>query len=306
MKYKPVFVALLAASGLLTGCNVSPISSFGSAANGSETASATDPKNKPGESLTDAPLADSKAVKPLLSLEGTLDDAKALQAMYGNYNESSKRAQWKPTTGELDRFNFYSNIKTLYSRPYFSKAFQQEGAERYLVITRTAPDKSACEDCVPVLGGAIFQKAGEDWQLKTQTRALTRTGMHGTLSGGRLIKIGNDKYGVLFHWKASNLGVAEEGDLLIAETKAGLKEVFSMVTGGNNKQYCEQNGLYHDDPACWTYSSKLEFIPNANNSFYDIKITSNGNKQIEDNEVAPVRETKRFYFTESGYQPYRQ
>jgi hypothetical protein len=305
MKFKPIWAMLLiVGSGWLAGCNVSPISSFGSAANGTESAPTADPKAKSG-GLADTLLGEPGGVKPLVSLEGEFDNGKALRAIYGNYSETAKRAQWKPTKGELDKFNFYNDIKTLYSRSYFTKAFQQEGAERYFVITRTAPDKSDCEDCVPVLGGAVFTKSGEEWQLNHHSKAITRTGMHGTLSGGKLVKLGKDFYGVQFHWKALNLGVAEEGDMVIAETKAGLREVFSMVTAGNNKQYCEQNGLYEDDPACWAFNSKLDFVPNPNSNFYDIRITSNGTKQIEDNEVAPVRETKRLYFTESGYQPYR-
>ena len=101
------------------------------------------------------------------------------------------------------------------------------------------------------------------------------------------------------------MGIAEEGDLLIAETKSGLKEVFSMVTGGNNKSYCQEKGLYQDDPSCWAYSSKLEFVPPANANYYELKVSTQGTKPFEDNNVTPVRETKRFTFSENGYRPSR-
>ncbi len=305
MNYRFMLVALLAAAALmLAGCNASPISSFGSAANERE---APARKEKPLREPIPAESAsgDSKIGKPTISLEGEFDNAKAMRAIYGSYNADQKRAQWRPAKGELDRFSFYSDIKTVSSRVLFAKAFQQNETERYFVITRTAPTKEDCDDCVPVIGGAVFTKAGNEWQLDTQSKAITRTGMQGEMSGGKVVKIGADKYAVLFHWKAANLGVTEEGDLLIAEAKSGLKEVFSMVTGGNNKSYCQEKGLYEDDPSCWAYASKLEFVPATNAGYYELKVSTQGTKPVEDNNVVRVRETKRFAFSENGYRPSR-
>jgi len=312
MNYRFVLVALLTAAALLlTGCNASPISSFGSAANGREAPPEKEKRLRepmPAESkLGESKLGESKVGRPTISLEGEFDNAKALRAMYGsaNYNSEQKRALWRPSKAELDRFSFFSDIKTVSSRVLFSKSFQQGETERYFVITRTAPTKEDCEDCVPFLGGAVFTKVGDEWQLDAQNRAITRTGLHGELSGGRAVKIGADKYGVLFRWKAASMGITEEGDLLIAETKNGLKEVFSMVTGGNNKIYCHEKGLYEDDPSCWAYSSKLEFVPAANASYYELKVSMQGTKQVENNNVIKVRETKRFAYSDNGYRPAR-
>jgi hypothetical protein len=307
MNYRFVPVTLLTAVALLlTGCNASPISSFGSAANGRE-APPEKVKRLREPMPAESKLSESKVSKPTISLEGEFDNSKALRAMYGsaNYNAEQKRALWRPSKAELDRFSFFSDIKTVSSRVLFSKAFQQDETERYFVVTRTAPTKENCEDCVPFLGGAVFTKVGDEWQLDTQNRAITRTGMHGELSGGRAVKIGADKYGVLFHWKAASMGITEEGDLLLAETKNGLKEVFSMVTGGNNKIHCHEKGMYEDDPSCWAYSSKLEFVPAANASYYELKVSMQGTKQVEDNNVIKVRETKRFAYSDNGYRPAR-
>lgn len=306
MKNKLAFaIVCLLAIWPLAGCNATPISSFGEAANGRAPVSASDPKTKNNGVLDSVFGTEEKAPPPIVSLEGEFDSAKALRAVYGTYNAEQKRAQWKPTKEELNRFSYYNNIQILYSRAYFTKSFQQNGLERYFVITRTAPSKSDCEDCVPVLGGAVFTKNGEEWELNAQSKLITRTGLHGELSNGRVVKIGAEKYGVMFHWKATNEGITEEGDLLIAETKNGLKEVFSMVTGGDNKKHCEAIGAYADDPACWSYRSKLDFVANANNSYYDLRVTSEGTKHVEENEILPVRETKRFVFAETGYRPIR-
>lgn len=306
MKNKLAFAVIcLVAIWPLAGCNATPISSFGEAANAPAPAPATDPKTKNGGLLDAVVGAEEKASQPIVSLEGQFDSAKALRAVYGTYNTEQKRAQWKPTKDELNRFSYYNNIQVLYSRAYFTKSFQQSGFERYFVITRTAPSKSDCEDCVPVLGGAVFTKNGEEWELNAQSKLITRTGSHGELSNGRVVKLGAEKYGVMFHWKATSEGITEEGDLLIAETRNGLKEIFSMVTGGDNKKHCEAIGAYADDPACWSYRSKLDFVANANSSFYDLRVTSEGTRQVEENNVIPVRETKRFVFADTGYRPVR-
>lgn len=78
-----------------------------------------------------------------------------------------------------------------------------------------------------------------------------------------------------------------------------------MITGGDNKKHCEEVGAYADDPSCWSYRSKLEFVPNANSTFYDLRATSEGTKQVEENEILPIRETKRFVFAETGYRSSR-
>ena len=300
MKYKLAFAMIcLSVTSLLTGCNVS---SFGEAVGSRGSAAPANASARTSASPADAAASDAQ---PGLSLAGEFDNGKALQAMYGSYNADLKRAQWKPTKGELDRFNFYNNIQTLYSKAYFTKQFQQNGTDRYFVITRTAPSKADCADCVPVLGGAVFTKVGEEWRLDSQSKALTRTGLHGELSGGRTIKLSADKTGVLFHWKAVNDGIAEEGDLLIAETSAGLKEVFSMVTGGNNRKQCEDTGRYEDDPSCWAYSSKLEFVTNPESKMADVRVTTTGNKPVENDEIVPIKETKRFVYSENAYRPVR-
>ena len=77
-----------------------------------------------------------------------------------------------------------------------------------------------------------------------------------------------------------------------------------MVTGSNNKAYCQENGLYEDDPDCWGFNSKLDFVPN-DAGFYDLKVTMQGTKQIDQNEVANVRETRRFVYSDSGYRQTR-
>src|SRR5581483_11684031 len=102
-------IALLTAAVLLlAGCNASPISSFGSAANGREAPPEREKRSRepmPAESKT----GESKVGKPTISLEGEFDNAKALRAMYGsaNYNTEQKRALWRPSKAELERFGFF-------------------------------------------------------------------------------------------------------------------------------------------------------------------------------------------------------
>jgi hypothetical protein len=304
-----IALALLLSAVALTGCSVSPMG-FGEAANtrsaGSEDLSAGGGRGAFPEDRNAAFGGISETNnQPGAIIQGDFDNGKALKQMFGTYNAETKRSVWKPKKEELGKFNFYDNVTSLQSRAVFSKSFQQGDNDRVIVVTRTAPPRDECEDCVPVLGAAIYTKLGDEWHLDSQAKAISRTGQHGELSGGKLVKISPNKYGVLFSWKHSNMGVAEEGTMLLAETKSGLKEIFSMVTGSNNKAYCQENGLYENDPECWGFSSKVELVKSETSPYYDVKVTTQGTKQVDQGEVANVRETRRFAYSETGYRQLR-
>ena len=304
---KMIALTLLLSAFMLTGCGVSPMG-FGEATggraagpdelNGAVKRSATDENNPAFGGIIEV------TPTPKIIIQGEFDNGKALQQIYGNYNSEAKRSVWKPKQEELSKFRYYDDIKSLQSRAVFSKSFQQGDRNRVFVVTKTAPPRDECEDCVPVLGAALFTKVDDQWRLDEQAKAITRTGMNGELNGGKLVKIAANKYGVLFNWKHTSMGVTEEGALLLAETKNGLKEVFSMVTGSNNKAYCQENGLYEDDPNCWGFNSKLDIV-SSDEGFYDLKVTMQGTKQVDQNEVANVRETRRFVYSDIGYRQAR-
>ena len=290
---------------LLTGCNVSPMG-FGEAASG---------KAKPADEFTDGTARAANAENPAFGgleatgtpkviIQGEFDSGKALQTIFGNYNSETKRAVWKPSSEDLGKFGSLNRGGNLSARVIFSKPFQVGEQSRVFVITKTAPSRENCEDCVPVLGAATFTKVEDQWRLDAQSKAITRTGMHGELNGGKLVKISANQFGVLFNWRHTSMGITEEGAMLLAETKTGLKEVFSMILGSNNKVYCQENGLYENDAECWGYSSKLDFLP-TDSGYYDLKVSSTGTKQVDLNETSNVNETKRFVYSDSGYRQAR-
>jgi hypothetical protein len=234
---------------------------------------------------------------------GPLNTNQAMRKLYPTYDTELKRARWNPSQTELGKFNFYANIKTVNSTPVLTKQFQQGGAERAFVITKTLPPESECQDCVPVLGGALFSKTASGWKLDGQNRSITRTGATGQLSPGKLVKIGADKFAIQFHWTATNQGITEEGDLLIAEVQGELREIFSMITGGNNRRYCEDNNMYDDNPNCWSYRSTLEFPRDSGSAYYELRLSTIGDKPVDDNQIVNARDSRRFYFADGAYRP---
>ncbi len=293
---------------LLTGCNVSPMG-FGEAASGKakNEAEFSDGSVRPANTESDPAFGGvlETTGTPKVIIQGEFDSGKALQRIFGNYNSETKRAVWKPSDADLGKFGSLGRGGNLQARVIFSKPFQVGEQNRIFVITKTTPSRNECEDCVPVIGAATFTKTEDDqWRLDQQAKAVTRTGMHGELNGGKLVKLAANQFGVLFNWKHTSLGITEEGAMLLAETKNGLKEVFSMVLGSNNKAYCQENGLYENDAECWGYSSKLEFLPN-DAGYADLRVISEGTRQVDLNEVANIRETKRFVYSDTGYRQAR-
>jgi hypothetical protein len=304
MKKASAFVLFVSALAL-SGCNISPMG-FGEAVGG-KTSGSTElaAGGTRVEESSPAFGGIEPTGTPKLIIQGEWDNGKALEKMYGTYNAEAKRSVWKPQKEELSKFNYYDSVTDLASRAIFSRQFKQGERERVFVVTKTAPARGACDDCVPVLGAAVFSKVDDEWKLDTQSKAITRTGQHGELSGGKLVKLGPNKYGALFNWKHTSLGVTEEGLLLLAETKTGLKEVFSMITGGNNKAYCQENGLYEDDPECWGYNSKVEFVPADDGGMYELQVVTNGTRAVDQGQVENVRLMRRLQYSDSGYRPLR-
>lgn len=111
-------------------------------------------------------------------------------------------------------------VETVDIRVTLSEPFQQGGIEKYILITETAPPEPnyTCHLYAPVIGGAIFSKVGNKWQLDVEQKYIKKMGIYGSAPKGKLIKIGPDKYGVLFHEEDAHADTGEiENAVLFTE-----------------------------------------------------------------------------------------
>lgn len=295
---KPVIIALLLLIPALLGISVIAVmlvipwlnrpAATQSQTNGSPTPVTPAPVIKP-----DTP--------PGKRFAGEFAVGKALELVYGSYDYQKKYTRRQLTAEDLkgsDRpIDF--NLGTVYTGPNLIKSFVQGGVQRYFLTTETVPARYDCHACAPLIGAATFSRQGDGWQLDAETKAISTMGSWGTGPGGDLIKIGPDKYGVKFNIGSSGQGETGEAVVIIAENGQSLREILVIDEySGDNGGACGE-GL----PACWKYSSRMDFEPGANPEYHDVKVTTSGTRPDGNGNIRRANSVKKYTSVDGKYVP---
>jgi hypothetical protein len=254
-------------------------------------------------SAADHPTAPKPADVPTKKFfTGDFDTGKALELIYGSYDSQKKYSKWKITKEDIQRLpseDPSTGIQpgTVYTAANFAKPFTQAGVARFFVITETVPARYDCHACAPIIGGATFSKQGDAWQLDTLTKEVSTMGSWGSAPEGKLIKIGAERYGVVFQPGYTGQGITSESAVVIAETTENVHEVLVVDEySADNSGTCGE-GL----ATCYSFSSKLEFVAGANPEFYDARITTTGTKEDKDGNVRRANAVKKYTFANGKY-----
>jgi hypothetical protein len=257
----------------------------------------TVPTPTPSSTVTNSekPKANSKII------EGEFSAKKAFELLYGNYSEEQKESNWKPSKEELAKFyesSDSSSEKDFYVTSVLVSPFKEAGTDKYMVVTSASPPDNDCHACAPVLGVAVFKKDGNKWSLELEQKYVDKIGSYGTAPDGKLVKIGDDSYGILLESSDTGQGYTYQGVALLANINRTFKNVLFAQTAGDNSGTCGD-----DLGPCWQFSSKYEFIPGKNKNFYDFKVEFTGTKGQEDDpkKVIPANETKIYEFNGTDY-----
>jgi serine/threonine protein kinase len=235
---------------------------------------------------------------------GDFNVGKALELIYGSYDYQKKYAKWKLTAedlrkSKLDLQGSGITAGTVYTNPNFFQSFTQAGVQRYFLITDTVPARYDCHACAPLIGGAVFSQVGNNWQVESENKIISTMGSFGSAPKGKLIKIGPDRHGAMFEAGGMGQGISNEVAVVIADMGETLREVLTVDEfGGDNGGACGE-GL----AACYSFSSKLEFVPGANPDYYDAKVTTTGTKEDNDGNVRRVNAVKKYTFANGKYVP---
>ncbi len=272
-------VALLALALISFACQPTFVEDFGSAIN--------DDRAKVTPAVTSSPEA------ILAAPVGELTAEQAMCLLYPAFDTDTQRARWEPLPAERKQLGFAANVKTLDSRALWAAPFTQGERERYYLLTRTTAE--ACRNCQGLLGGAIYEKFAEGWQLVRETKTITWLGATDQFLQGKVVKIGAEKYAVLYRWRATNNGYTEEGDRLVAEGDEQLRELFSAITASNNETDCTPSYK------CWSYKSTLTFVPREGATYYDLRVTTAGTKPDEEGMANAFEEVKTYSVVNGRY-----
>ena len=122
-------------------------------------------------------------------------------------------------------------------------------------------------------------------------------GSWGSAPEGKLIKIGPERYGVVFQPGYTGQGITSESAVVIAETTENVREVLVV------DEYSADNGGTCGEglATCYSFSSKLEFVAGSNPEFYDARITTTGTKEDKDGNVRRANAVKKYTFANGKY-----
>lgn len=285
LPFHRTWLTVLAALALLTlalvsfACQPTFVEDFGSAIN-DERASAT-PDAAPAPEATRTATA------------GALTAEQAMGLLYPTYEAAAQRALWEPLPAERQQLGFAANVATLATRALLAAPFTQGESERFFLLTRTQAEN--CRVCQGVLGGALYEKSVAGWQLVRESKVIARFAGTDQFLSGKVVKIGTDKFGVLYRWRATHNGYTEEGERLIAEDASGLRELFSAITAANNGADCTPS--YR----CWSYQSTLTFVPREGASDYDLRVAMSGTRSDEEGLAVAFEEVKTYRIVNGRY-----
>jgi hypothetical protein len=176
---------------------------------------------------------------------GNFDAGKALELIYGSYDSQKKYAKWKLTKEDLQNLTVDSQGAgprpgTVYTAPALVQSFTQGNVQKTIVLTETVPAHYDCHACAPIIGGATFSQQGNEWQLDAEAKMISIHGGWGKAPKGELIKIGPDRYGVVFHTGDMGQGIVQEGVVIIADVDGALRELIRIreFSGDNSASGC--------------------------------------------------------------------
>lgn len=149
----------------------------------------------------------------------------------------------------------------------------------------------------------IFAHDGRQWVFEKGKKEVATAGSHGSAPGSRLIRLGQDKYGLLFEGGDVHQGYTNDYAFLIAlsDTKPG--KVLDLDTGGSNSGTCSDDPAEQGDSgmrACWERTSKISFVQKDNDDYFVLKLSTISNEGADDKRNK--KKTEQYYVrSDSGY-----
>jgi hypothetical protein len=198
----------------------------------------------------------------------------------------------------IGEFDVHRALVLMYNGPYAAAQvnvllltpFQQRDVHKYLMITEVPGDD--CHTCKANIDGAIFSKVNNAWQIDVEHKGITSLGSFGRAPQGEFVQIGPDKYGARFEQKYASAETVGADIVLITDLADRFEVVLNVQTAASH--------LNSAGKVQWSYTSELEFIPNDNKTYYDIQITTQGTRPVEDT-ITEFEAVKLYTFTGAAY-----
>ncbi len=176
----------------------------------------------------------------------------------------------------------------------FQSSFREGGQDKAIVIAGLTPrpaDEYRCHACAPLLGGAELVRSGSAWKIVSRTQIIGVG--NGAGNHFSLVKVGPDRYGVLFRLDDSHQGYEQRRIDVITAVDGALVMVLSIG-------FDERPGK----DACADARGQavnLEFAPGSNPDYFDAVATVQRNDGICGHLTSRI-ENARYRFENGKYE----
>lgn len=210
-----------------------------------------------------------------------INEEVAMAFLHCGYDPGKKEVWWRPKQrSEMVRRHFSKRSKVrVKTEVAFAGRYLEEGRPKYLILTQTRPFNDRCHACQIVIGGALFLKENGFWRLEALNRTIAMMGSWGRAPENMcLIRMGGGHHAVLIRDHYMSNGEHTESISIIAQIGGHLEEMVMIPkTAGHNHGLCtndiEANPKFW---ACWSFTSKIEWIKGNDPIFYDIRVITEG------------------------------
>jgi hypothetical protein len=234
----------------------------------------------------------------------TLDERGALELLYGNYDVTLGGARWKRQSQTPNNviapewpssFSSFSPDSAVV-RVGFQAEYEENGQPKYIVLTYAipdSPDEFDCHACVPLIGAAVFDRHGSNWEVATQETNLMMAGAWGKPPVAQLLIIGPKKYGIRLVNSELHQGYASDTETIVTEMDARLRIIFRQDTLADS---CGAK------PDCESIASTIDFVPGGNSEYYDIRVISKAS-ETTGGSTKTSETTRKYAISDGSYRP---
>lgn len=262
------------------------------------------PENPAPAKPTPRPVEEMTGLKNR-AIVGNITESKALELLYGKIDPKKKAAAWT-AQGITMQGSFLENGASTWVTALQAEKVREGSDEKYYLLTSIVPtgnDPFDCHACAPGLGAAVFVKRGDHWDVEAQTPVATVAGSYGQAPEAKLTAIGPAHHGFLLMTGYMNQGISESATFLLAPQGKDFKEAFAQQTGEENGGNCAEEGDNSGLPACYDYSTSVDFRPGPKADYYDIVTATNGTKPGDNGKVVDATANVTFRFNGQKYVP---
>ncbi|MFZ6677341.1 hypothetical protein [Undibacterium sp. Tian12W] len=221
----------------------------------------------------------------------------AMLAIFGTYNEKQhgvllpekNTASWD--IGQAD------TLATALLADTYTEAGKKKAV---LVVQRQQVLGGVVEEShatAPVVSVYVFAYNGKQWLFEKGKKEVAAYGANGMAPMASLIRLGQDKFGLLFEGGDMHQGYTNDYAFIVSLSDVKPVIALELNMGESNNGACtddveEQGPLMQ---ACWENTGKLSFLQNATDEYYTVKLSTTGNKPEGDKPPSAARQQDTYF-----------